>query len=64
VVTTVYQRDSSSKRPRASVVLAVRSRAAPWRCTRDVRRPGLRAPVGGAFRRSWTPDVSRDQSCS
>jgi len=41
-VTTVYQRDSSSKRPRASVVSAARSptrRRTTWR----TRRPGLRA---------------------
>jgi len=41
-VTTEYQRDSSSKRPRASVVSAARP---PTRCrtTRPTRRPGLRA---------------------
>jgi len=41
-VTTVYQRDSSSKRPRASVVFAVRPpslRSTTW----WTRRPGLRA---------------------
>src|SRR5215203_1820732 len=43
VVITVYQRDSSSKRPRLSVVSAARPRS----CTRDTRwwtrHPGLRA---------------------
>lgn len=29
-VTTEYQRDSSSKRPRSSVVLVARSRRRPW----------------------------------
>jgi hypothetical protein len=41
-VTTVYQRDSSSKRPRASVVSAARPpthRSTTW----QTRRPGLRA---------------------
>src|SRR5436190_2704010 len=42
-VTTVYQRDSSSKRPRSSVVSAVRAptyvRDTTWR----TRHPGLRA---------------------
>ena len=42
-VTTVYQRDSSSKRPRPSVVSAVRApngiRETTWR----TRHPGLRA---------------------
>jgi len=41
-VTTVYQRDSSSKRPRASVVSAARPPtrlSTTWR----TRRPGLRA---------------------
>ena len=41
-VTTGYQRDSSSKRPRASVVSAARAptrRSTTWR----TRRPGLRA---------------------
>jgi hypothetical protein len=41
-VTTVYQRDSSSKRPRASVVFAARllpHRRTTWRA----RYPGLRA---------------------
>ena len=42
-VITVYQRDSSSKRPRSSVVFAARTSS----CVRDTkwqtRRPGLRA---------------------
>jgi hypothetical protein len=51
VVTTVYQRDSSSKRPRSSVVSAARvpARASPSECQRV--RPASRAsrPTGGAF---------------
>jgi len=39
VVTTVYQRDSSSKRPRPSVVFAART----WDVRQRTRRPGLRA---------------------
>ena len=42
-VTTVYQRDSSSKRPRASVVFAARPPTRRWNATWQPRRPGLRA---------------------
>ena len=52
-VTTVYQRDSSSKRPRVSVVSAARTptrRSTTW----WTRRPGLRAH-GRRLRRPWTP---------
>jgi len=49
-VTTVYQRDSSSKRLRASVVSAARPptrRSTTW----WTRRPGLRAPWAAP----WAP---------
>jgi hypothetical protein len=55
-VTTEYQRDSSSKRPRSSVVLAAPSRAAPMSHERfDVQDC---APCGRRLRRSWTPNLS------
>jgi hypothetical protein len=47
-VTTVYQRDSSSKRPRASVVFAARPptrRSTTWRA----RYSRASRPMGGAF---------------
>jgi hypothetical protein len=47
-VTTEYQRDSSSKRPRASVVSAARSPDARQRTTWRTRRPGGFAPNGAA----------------
>jgi hypothetical protein len=47
VVTTVYQRDSSSKRPRSSVVSAARvpARASPRRC--QMTDPACRVAGGG-----------------
>jgi len=56
-VTTVYQRDSSSKRPRASVVSAARP-PTRWSTTWRARRPGLRAR-GRRLRRPWTPRPPR-----
>jgi len=58
-VTTVYQRDSSSKRPRASVVSAARP-PTRWSTTWRARRPGLRAR-GRRLRRPWTPRPPREQ---
>ena len=60
-VTTEYQRDSSSKRPRSSVVSAAR---APTR-RRDVRGGhGLQgfAPCGRRLRRPWTPRPPSDEN--
>ena len=59
-VTTEYQRDSSSKRPRSSVVLAAPSRAAPM----SHERSGVQdcAPCGRRLRRSWTPTPSCEWS--
>ena len=59
-VTTEYQRDSSSKRPRSSVVLAAPSRAAPV----PHERNGVQdcAPCGRRLRRSWTPPLSCERS--
>ena len=53
-VTTVYQRDSSSKRPRLSVVSAAR---APTRRRMSEDAHGLQgfAPCGRRLRRPWTP---------
>ena len=50
-VTTVYQRDSSSKRPRSSVVFAVRAlaRASPSRRQRMSTASRASRPAGGAF---------------
>jgi len=48
-VTTVYQRDSSSKRPRASVVSAVRHRRVGVPLSRAPRR----------WRRPWTRPTMR-----
>src|SRR5215210_6013756 len=42
-LTTVYQRDSSSKRPRASVVFAARVLSGIRDTTWRTRHPGLRA---------------------
>jgi hypothetical protein len=56
-VTTVYQRDSSSKRPRSSVVSAARS-PTRRRTTCRAWRPGLRA-WGGAFGAPGTPRPTR-----
>jgi len=59
-VTTVYQRDSSSKRPRLSVVSAARVlsgiRDTTW-------RHGIQgfAPCGQRLRRPWTPRSPRGQ---
>src|SRR6478672_4383002 len=49
-VTTEYQRDSSSKRPRSSVVLAVRaqSRASPLGYQKVITASRASRPVGGA----------------
>ena len=59
-VTTVYQRDSSSKRPRSSVVSA--ARATDARVPRG--GPGLQgcAPCGRRLRRPWTPRPPRGQA--
>jgi hypothetical protein len=53
-VTTVYQRDSSSKRPRASVVSAARP---PTRVGVSRGGHGIQgfAPSGRRLRRPWTP---------
>jgi len=50
-VTTVYQRDSSSKRPRSSVVFAARAltRASPTECQRMITASRASRPAGGAF---------------
>ena len=60
-VTTVYQRDSSSKRPRPSVVSAAR---APTRRTMSESGRGLQgfAPCGRRLRRPWTPRPPSDES--
>jgi hypothetical protein len=51
VVTTEYQRDSSSKRPQSSVVFAVRAptRASPIGCQMADAASRASRPVGGAF---------------
>jgi len=59
-VTTEYQRDSSSKRPRLSVVLAVPSRAAP--VSHELSGVQDCAPCGRRLRRSWTPNTSCERS--
>ena len=48
-VITGYQRDSSSKRPRLSVVSAVRTPTHGRRPLWRARPPGLRALAGGAY---------------
>ena len=57
-VTTVYQRDSSSKRPRSSVVFAAR---APDTAEIARVRHGVQgcAPYGRRLRRPWTPRLTR-----
>jgi len=57
-VTTGYQRDSSSKRPRASVVFAAR---APEMSESE---PGVQgyAPCGRRLRRPWTPRPLSDEN--
>jgi hypothetical protein len=62
-VTTVYQRDSSSKRPRASVVSAVRTRprASPGVSEDDHGVQGF-APSGRRLRRPWTPRSPSDKN--
>ena len=57
-VTTVYQRDSSSKRPRASVVFAAR---APEMSEREHGVQGF-APSGRRLRRPWTPRPLSDEN--
>jgi len=49
-VTTEYQRDSSSKRPRSSVVFAARAlpRASPMTCQRMSTASRATRPPGGA----------------
>ena len=61
-VTTVYQRDSSSKRPRSSVVFAAR---APTR-RRTSGGHGVQgfAPCGRRLRRPWTPRPPRGRRLS
>ena len=59
-VITGYQRDLSSKRPRVSVVLAVRSSAAPRDMSHETLGVQDSAPCGRRLRRSWTPSVSCD----
>jgi len=61
-VTTVYQRDSSSKRPRASVVSAARS----LRVGVPRGGPGVQgfAPNGRRLRRPWTPRPPRGRTQS
>jgi len=63
-VTTEYQRDSSSKRPRSSVASAVRPpiRASPIGVSED--EPGVQgfAPCGRRLRRPWTPHSSSEES--
>ena len=56
-VTTVYQRDSSSKRPRSSVVSAAR---APEMSRSEHGIQGF-APCGRRLRRPWTPGPRADQ---
>ena len=57
-VTTEYQRDSSSKRPRPSVVLAAPSRASPEPVSHETAAVQDCAPCGRRRRRSWTAAVS------
>jgi len=53
-VTTVYQRDSSSKRPRFSVVFAARPRLASRESQKMSAASRAPRPAGGASRRPWT----------
>jgi len=59
-VTTEYQRDSSSKRPRSSVVFAARAptRAAPLGMSEEEHDLQGFAPCGRRLRRPWTPRSS------
>jgi len=58
-VTTVYQRDSSSKRPRSSVVSAGRAPTClTIRVSDDVHGLQGFAPCGRRLRRPWTPRPS------
>ncbi len=59
-VTTEYQSDSSSKRPRSSVVFAARApaRASPGGCQKDAHGLQGFAPCGRRLRRPWTPRAS------
>jgi hypothetical protein len=56
-VTTEYQRDSSSKRPRSSVAFAARVPSGVWNTTWQTRHPGLRAlraaPPAGTTQCTW-----------
>ena len=62
-VTTEYQRDSSSKRPRSSVVSAIRppTRAAPTGWSDDGHGVQGFAPYGRRLRRPWTPGPPSDE---
>ena len=57
-VTTVYQRDSSSKRPRSSVVSAARAPSASEIPRGEHGVQGF-APCGRRLRRPWTPRPPR-----
>jgi len=59
-VTTGYQFDSSSKRPRASVVSAARAPTASAYHVPDTASRASR-PVGRRLRRLWTPRPARGQ---
>jgi hypothetical protein len=63
-VTTVYQRDSSSKRPRSSVVFAARAltHVSPWEMSEDEHGLQGFAPCGRRLRRPWTPRSSSDKN--
>ena len=62
-VTTEYQRDSSSKRPRSSVVFAARAltRASARKMSEDEHGLQGFAPCGRRLRRPWTPRSSSDE---
>jgi hypothetical protein len=59
-VTTEYQRDSSSKRPRSSVVSA--ARAPTRRISEDAHDLQGFAPCGRRLRRPWIPRASSDEN--
>ena len=61
-VTTEYQRDSSSKRPRSSVVFAARplTRASPMKMSEEEHGLQGFAPYGRRLGRPWTPRSSSD----
>jgi hypothetical protein len=64
-VTTVYQRDSSSKRPRSSVVSAARTPRPPvsptWMSDGGRGLQGF-APCGRRLRRPWIPRPPSDEN--